>query len=280
MNTAIRYDFRSDTVPAMRAAMAAVEVGDDVFGDDPAVRRLEARMADMLGKEAALFVPSATQSDLIALMAHCKRGGEYIVGQKAHCYRWDAGGAAALGGIQPQPLTHQADGTLLPADIEEAIKPDDPHFRTHAPARTREHGWREGSSAALLRCGNSRGPPAQACLPSGRRPRVQCGRGTRGCRSTRWPDRLTPSRCACPRGWGRRSARHSSLSAPLIAKGRRLRKMLGGGLRQSGIPAAAGLYRWTAMSSGSRTSMPTRSRRVCQRFRACPCPCRAPTSSS
>lgn len=136
MNIAVRYDFRSDTVtrpgPAMRAAMAAAEVGDDVFGDDPTVRSLEARMADMVGKEAAPFVPSGTQSNLIALMAHCGRGDEYIVGQAAHCYRWEAGGAAVLGSIQPQPLTNQADGTLLLADIEKAVKPDDPHF-----ARTR-----------------------------------------------------------------------------------------------------------------------------------------------
>src|SRR5262249_11796746 len=132
----IRYDFRSDTVtrptPAMRAAIADAEVGDDVFGDDPTVKRLEARAAEMLGKEAALFVPTGTQSNLIALMAHCERGDEYIVGQGAHCYRWEAGGAAVLGSIQPQPLTNQPNGTLLLADIEGAIKPDDPHF-----ARTR-----------------------------------------------------------------------------------------------------------------------------------------------
>src|ERR1700677_3951700 len=136
MNTAVRYDFRSDTVtrpsPGMRAAMANAEVGDDVFRDDPTVTRLEARMAALLGKEAGLFVPSGTQSNLIALMAHCERGDEYIVGQMAHCYRWEAGGAAVLGSIQPQPLTNQADGTLLLADIEQAIKPDDSHF-----ARTR-----------------------------------------------------------------------------------------------------------------------------------------------
>src|SRR5512136_1717412 len=129
-------DFRSDTVtrptPGMRAAMAAAEVGDDVFGDDPSVNALEAQTAALLGFEAALFVPSGTQSNLIGVMTHCGRGDEYIVGQEAHTYRYEAGGAAVLGSVQPQPLDNAADGTLpLPA-IEAAIKPDDSHF-----ARTR-----------------------------------------------------------------------------------------------------------------------------------------------
>src|SRR4051794_188815 len=129
-------DFRSDTVtrptPGMRAAMAAAPVGDDVFGDDPSINALEARVAEMLGFEAALFVPSGTQSNLIGIMTHCARGDEYIVGQQAHTYRYEAGGAAVLGSVQPQPLNNAADGTLPLGDIEAAIKPDDSHF-----ARTR-----------------------------------------------------------------------------------------------------------------------------------------------
>ncbi|MEO7007919.1 MAG: GntG family PLP-dependent aldolase, partial [Caldimonas sp.] len=129
MNT---VDLRSDTVTrptaAMRAAMAAAEVGDDVFGDDPTVNRLQEEIAAVLGKEAALFVPSGTQSNLVAIMSHCGRGDEYIVGQMAHTYRWEGGGAAVLGSVQPQPLEHQADGTLALAAIEAAIKPDDSHF--------------------------------------------------------------------------------------------------------------------------------------------------------
>jgi len=125
-------DLRSDTVtrptPAMRAAMAAAEVGDDVFGADPTVNALQRRVADQLGVEAALFMPSGTQSNLCGLMSHCERGDEYIVGQMAHTYRWEGGGAAVLGSIQPQPLAHQADGTLALADIASAIKPDDDHF--------------------------------------------------------------------------------------------------------------------------------------------------------
>ena len=131
-----RVDLRSDTVtqptPAMRAAMLAAPLGDDVFADDPSVNTLQDKLADMLGFEAALFVPTGTQSNLCALLAHCQRGDEYIVGQLAHCYRWEGGGAAVLGSVQPQPLNHQPDGSLLLADIEAAIKPDDAHF-----ARTR-----------------------------------------------------------------------------------------------------------------------------------------------
>ncbi len=127
-----KVDLRSDTVtqptPAMRAVMAAAPVGDDVFGDDPGVNALQAKLADLLGFEAALFVPTGTQSNLCGLLAHCQRGDEYIVGQMAHTYRWEGGGAAVLGSVQPQPLNHQPDGTLALADIEAAIKPDDAHY--------------------------------------------------------------------------------------------------------------------------------------------------------
>ncbi len=131
-----RIDLRSDTVtqptPAMREAMLAAPLGDDVFADDPSVNTLQDKLAALLGFEAALFVPTGTQSNLCALLAHCQRGDEYIVGQMAHAYRWEGGGAAVLGSVQPQPLNHQPDGSLLLADIEAAIKPDDAHF-----ARTR-----------------------------------------------------------------------------------------------------------------------------------------------
>ena len=112
--------------------MAAAEVGDDVYGEDPTVNRLEALAAEMLGKEAALFVASGTQSNLLALMSHCERGDEYIVGQQAHTYKYEGGGAAVLGSIQPQPLDYEADGTLDLDRVAAAIKPDDSHF-----ARTR-----------------------------------------------------------------------------------------------------------------------------------------------
>ncbi len=125
-------DLRSDTVTrpttAMREAMRAAPVGDDVFGDDPSVNALQDKIAALLGFEAALFVPTGTQSNFCGILAHCQRGDEYIVGQMAHCYRWEGGGAAVLGSVQPQPLAHAADGTLPLADIEAAIKPDDAHF--------------------------------------------------------------------------------------------------------------------------------------------------------
>ncbi len=137
-------DLRSDTVTqptkAMRAAMLEAKVGDDVFSDDPSVNALQDRIASLLGFEAALFVPSGTQSNLCAVLSHCQRGDEYLVGQLAHCYRWEGGGAAVFGSVQPQPLAHQGDGTLALSDIEAAIKPDDAHF-----ARTRllalENTW-------------------------------------------------------------------------------------------------------------------------------------------
>ena len=137
-------DLRSDTVTqptqAMRKAMAEARVGDDVFGDDPTVRELEETLADMAGKEAGLFLPSGTQSNLAGLMAHCQRGDEYLVGQLAHTYRWEGGGAAVLGSIQPQPLEMDSQGRMSLEAIRQAVKPDDAHF-----ARTRllalENTW-------------------------------------------------------------------------------------------------------------------------------------------
>ena len=137
-------DLRSDTVTqptrAMREAMLDAEVGDDVYGEDPTVNALQERLARDLGFEAGLFVPSGTQSNLLALMAHCQRGDEYIVGMDAHTYKFEGGGAAVLGSIQPQPILQADDGTLPLDAVERAIKPVDPHF-----ARTRllclENTW-------------------------------------------------------------------------------------------------------------------------------------------
>lgn len=132
-----RVDLRSDTVTAptdaMREAGLRAAVGDDVYGEDPTVNALQARLADELGFESGLFVPSGTQSNLLALMAHCERGDEYLVGMDAHTYKYEGGGAAVLGSIQPQPIPQQADGTIALDAIAHAIKPlGDPHF-----ARTR-----------------------------------------------------------------------------------------------------------------------------------------------
>ncbi len=125
-------DLRSDTVTkptsAMRQAMANAEVGDDVYGDDPSVNRLQDMAAERFGFDAALFTSSGTQANLLALMSHCDRGDEYICGQQAHNYKFEGGGAAVLGSIQPQPLANQADGTIALNEIVQAIKPDDIHF--------------------------------------------------------------------------------------------------------------------------------------------------------
>jgi threonine aldolase len=131
-----RIDLRSDTVTqpsaAMRQVMAQAEVGDDVYRDDPTVTRLEKYAAELLGFEAAIFTASGTQANLIGIMSHCERGDEYIVGQLAHTYKYEGGGAAVLGSIQPQPIEFEPDSTLSLTRIEEKIKPDDIHF-----ARTR-----------------------------------------------------------------------------------------------------------------------------------------------
>src|SRR5438270_11850875 len=129
-------DLRSDTVtrpsPGMRRAMMEAELGDDVFGDDPTVNRLQDRAAEMFGFEAALFFPSGTQSNLAALISHCQRGEGVIIGAEQHSYRYEAGGLGVLGSIPPRVLPNQPDGTLALAAVEAAISPDDPHF-----ARTR-----------------------------------------------------------------------------------------------------------------------------------------------
>ncbi len=238
-------DLRSDTVTrptaAMRAAMAAADVGDDVFGDDPTVNRLQATLAEQLGFEAGLFVPSGTQSNLIALLCHCQRGDEYLVGQDAHTYKYEGGGAAVLGSIQPQPIEHAADGSLPLAKIEAAIKPDDPHF-----ARSRllalENTWHgrvidQAYIESATRLVRGRG---LACHLDGARffnAVVASGRAA--------ADLAKPfdSVSIClSKGLGAPVGSVLLGNKEFIATGKRWRKMLGGGMRQAGVLAAAGLY--------------------------------------
>jgi threonine aldolase len=245
MQAALKYDFRSDTVTrpgaAMRAAMASAEVGDDVFGDDPTVKRLEARMAELIGKEAALFVPSGTQSNLIALMTHCERGDEYIVGQQAHAYRWEAGGAAVLGSIQPQPLENAADGTLALAGIEAAIKPDDPHF-----ARTRLLALENTIGGKILPTDYVQAATALAkqhglgCHLDGAR--LFNAAVALGLPAATLAQPFDTVSVCLSKGLGAPVGSLLVGSKAAIARARRLRKMLGGGMRQAGILAAAGLY--------------------------------------
>jgi threonine aldolase len=235
-------DLRSDTVTrptaAMRAAMAAAEVGDDVFGDDPTVNALEARVAAMLGKEAAVFVSSGTQGNLCAQMSHCQRGEEALVGQLAHTYRYEAGGAAVLGSIQPQPLPQQSDGTLLLADIEAAIKPDDDHF---APTRLLclENTW-NGKVLPLAYIEQStalaHGRGVATHLDGARLFNAAVASGVPIAQIAAHFD--TVSVCFS-KGLGAPVGSMLAGSRALIGRARRVRKMLGGGMRQIGILAAA-----------------------------------------
>jgi len=238
-------DLRSDTVTkptaAMRQAMAAAEVGDDVFGEDPTVNRLEKMAADMLGKEAALFATSGTQSNLLALMSHCGRGDEYIVGQQAHTYRFEAGGAAVLGSIQPQPLDLEPDGTLDLDRVAAAIKPDDFHFaRTRLLCLENTHNGKVLPLRYFAEAGEfSRARGLSLHLDGARVFNAAVKLGVNVREITAPFD--TVSFCLS-KGLGAPVGSMLCGSRALIEKARRWRKMLGGGLRQAGIIAAAGIY--------------------------------------
>jgi threonine aldolase len=233
----------------MRAAMLAAPLGDDVFGDDPSVNALQDRIAALLGFEAALFVPTGTQGNLCAILAHCQRGDEYIVGQMAHCYRWEGGGAAVLGSVQPQPLAHQLDGTLALADIEAAIKPDDAHFaRTRllalentlggkllpfdyvqsATALAARHGLaRHLDGARLFNAAVAQAESTGSDIATEARRIAQCFDSASVCFSKGLGAPVGSALCG---------------SRDFIARAHRIRKMAGGGMRQSGLLAAAALH--------------------------------------
>ena len=238
-------DLRSDTVtqpgPGMREAMAAAPLGDDVYGEDPTVNHLEAELAHRLGFAQALFVPTGTMSNLLALMAHCGRGDEYIVGQQAHTYKSEGGGAAVLGSIQPQPLEVQADGSLDLKQVAAAIKPDDFHF-----ARTRLlalENTMQGKVlpleylAAASRLTREHGLALH--LDGARLYNAAVKLGVDAADITRHFDSVS---VCLSKGLGAPVGSVLCGSAELIARARRLRKMVGGGMRQAGQLAAAGLY--------------------------------------
>jgi len=238
-------DLRSDTVTrpsdAMRLAMSRAEVGDDVYGDDPSVNLLEQEAAELSGKEAALFLPTGTQANLVALLTHCQRGEEYIVGQKAHNYLFEAGGAAVLGSIQPQPIDAAADGTLPLDVVASVIKPDDVHFartkllcieNTHngkvLPLDYLQQAWvftREKGLA--LHVDGARIMNATVAL------NVPLSTLTQYC------DTLT---ICLSKGLGAPIGSLLCGSAAYIKQARRWRKMVGGGMRQAGILAEAARY--------------------------------------
>ncbi|MGE0803326.1 MAG: GntG family PLP-dependent aldolase [Lautropia sp.] len=277
-------DFRSDTVTrptaAMRDAMLRAPLGDDVFGDDPTVNRLQEHAATLLGFDAALFAPSGTQTNLIALMSQCQRGDEAIVGQLWHSYRWEGGGMAVLGSIQPQPIENQPDGTLRVADIAAAIKPDDPHF-----ARTRlialenttggkvlpidylnEVGALARSRGLVLHLDGARlfnaavaiaaGPVADGATAGGTvASRAAAGGAAVPGVAPHAPTHaevVAAARAICAPFDTVSLCLSKGLGAPIgslilgpadtIARARRIRKMLGGGMRQAGVIAAAGMH--------------------------------------
>ncbi len=242
-----KIDLRSDTVtlptPQMREAMAHAELGDDVYGEDPTVNRLEEMAAAKTNKEAALFVASGTMANLVALLTHCGRGDEVIVGDKAHTFVNEVGGMAALGGIQPRTLPNQPDGTLALDDIRAAIRGDNVHWpRTRLITLENTHNNCYGSPLApayiwsVYDLANSRG--VKVHTDGARIFNAAVALGVPMAELTRHTD--TISFCLS-----------KGLSAPVgsllcgsrnfIAEARRNRKMVGGGMRQAGVLAAAGI---------------------------------------
>ncbi|SFR54124.1 L-threonine aldolase [Pseudidiomarina maritima] len=234
-------DLRSDTVTqptaAMRAAMAAAPVGDDVFGDDPTINALQQRVAKLAGKEAALIASSGTQTNLLALLSHCQRGDEYLVGQEYHTYRYEAGGAAVLGGIVPQPFEVEADGTLNLSAVEKRIKPDDPHFPiTRLLSLENTHTGRVIPQEYMLKA-------RRLCDKHGLKLHLDGARVFNASVATR----LSLAELSAPfdsvsicfsKGLGTPIGSVLVGSKKFIQRAHRWRKMVGGGMRQAGIVAA------------------------------------------
>ena len=268
-NDSLAVDLRSDTVTqptaAMRVAMAAAPLGDDVFGADPSINALQEKIATMLGFEAALFLPTGTQSNLCAILSHCGRGDEYIVGQQAHCYRWEGGGAAVFGSVQPQPLDHAPDGSLPLAQIEAAIKPDDAHFaRTKMLALENTLGGKLLPFAyvqAATELARARGlqrhldgarlfnaATAQAALIRGAdvasgsdidSSRTAPSAGDVVAEARRIAQCFDSVSVCFSKGLGAPIGSALCGSREFIARAHRIRKMAGGGMRQAGLLAAA-----------------------------------------
>mgnify|MGYP005845527035 FL=1 len=244
-DTMKQIDLRSDTVTRptqkMLEAMMAAPVGDDVYGEDPTVNQLEQTAAEMTGMADGLFCASGTQTNLVALLSHCQRGEEYIVGQTAHTYKYEAGGGAVLGSIQPQPLDFEDDGTLDLTTVERFIKPDDFHF-----ARTRLFCLENTQAGKVL---------PMAYLKEARSLADRHGLGFHldGARVFNAAVKLKIDvkeittlfdsvSCCLSKGLGTPVGSVLCGSRNFIARARRWRKMVGGGMRQAGILAAAGLY--------------------------------------
>jgi threonine aldolase len=238
-------DLRSDTVtrptPAMRKAMHDAELGDDVFGDDPTVNRLQARAAEIFGFEAALLFPTGTQSNLAALMTHCQRGDEVILGMEAHSYRYEAGGLSVLGSIHPQAVSNRADGTLDLNEVESLIKPDDPHF-----PRTRLLALENTITGRVI----PRAYLEQAVSLAKKKGLAIHLDGARVFNAAAHLKTTVKDLCAgfdsvsscLSKGLGTPAGTVLLGRKDFIEKAKRARKILGGGMRQAGVIAAAGLY--------------------------------------
>lgn len=246
-------DLRSDTVtkptPEMRRAMAEAAVGDDVYGEDPTVNRLQEISSDLMGKEAGLFVPSGTMGNLAAILAHCNRGDEVILGNYSHTFLYEAGGYAVLGGVHPNLIPNQKDGTLALDDIESAIRPDDPHqpiTRLICLENTHNRCGGVSLSAEYTRevAELARKKELKIHLDGARIFNAAIAQGTSARELAAPVDSVTfclsKSLCA-PVG--------SVLcgSGAFIERAHRVRKQLGGGMRQAGVIAAAGVVALESM---------------------------------
>jgi threonine aldolase len=268
-------DLRSDTVtqptPLMREAMAKAEVGDDVYGEDPTINRLQEKAAEMMGKEAGLFVPSGTMGNLAAVLAHCQRGDEVILGNKAHTFLFEAGGISALGGVHSYQLPNLPDGTLALDDIREAIRPDNPHDPISRLVALENTQNRCGGVAIT---GEYTRKVAELSHENGLSVHVDGARIFNAAAALGVPagelvetvDSVTfcLSKALCaPVG--------SVLcgSKNFIQRALRARKILGGGMRQAGILAAAGIVALETMV-GRLTEDHTRAKRLAQGLRAVP----------
>ena len=238
-------DLRSDTVTRpskeMRQVMANAPVGDDVYGEDPTVNRLEKMAAELLGKEAALFVPSGTMGNLVALLSHCARGDEYIAGQEAHIYRWEGGGGAIFGGIQPQPIDFEEDGTLDLVKVRRAVKPADDH---HAVTRLLCLENTQGGRVLPL---SYLGEAARAAKSLGLALHLDGARVFNaavylGVPIAEIAAGFDSVSFCLSKGLGAPVGSLLCGNSELVAKAHRWRKVAGGGMRQSGIMAAAGIH--------------------------------------
>jgi threonine aldolase len=238
-------DMRSDTVTipseGMRRVMARAEVGDDVYDEDPTVKRLEQKLAEMAGQEAGLFFPSGTQSNLVALLSHCQRGDEYIVAQNAHTYRYEGGGAAVLGSIQPQPLETCENGTMDLNKVAAVIKEDDFHFaRTRLLALENTFGGKVIPLDYMNRAGSLAHDNGLGFHLDGARVfNAAVALGVELCEITRQFDSVS---ICLSKGLGTPIGSVLCANQDIISRSRRWRKVVGGGMRQVGILAAAGIY--------------------------------------